>query len=46
VSAKLTLERFNLAEKNPALAASDAYEIRKLRELFQILWTPEKGRVT
>src|SRR5690606_11043525 len=40
VSAKSTLERFNLADRNPALAASDAYEIRKLKELFAQLWTP------
>jgi 3-hydroxyacyl-[acyl-carrier-protein] dehydratase len=46
VSAKLTLERFNLADRNPDLAASDEYEIRKLRELFHVLWTPERGLVT
>jgi 3-hydroxyacyl-[acyl-carrier-protein] dehydratase len=38
VSAKLTLERFNLAEKNPELASSDEYEVRKLKELFAQLW--------
>lgn len=38
VSAKLTLERFNLAEKNPELASCDEYEIRKLKELFAQLW--------
>jgi 3-hydroxyacyl-[acyl-carrier-protein] dehydratase len=38
VGAKLTLERFNLADKNPELATSDAYEIRKLKELFAQLW--------
>lgn len=39
VSGKLTLERFNLVDKNPELAESDAYEIRKLKELFTQLWT-------
>ena len=38
VSGKLTLERFNLADKNPELAGSDAYEVRKLKELFTQLW--------
>ena len=42
VSARLTLEQFNLADRNPDLAASDEYRIRKLRELFAELWTPEK----
>lgn len=40
VSAKLTLQRFNLADTNPELANSDAYEIRKLKELFTLLWSP------
>lgn len=39
VSAKLTLERFNLADKNPEMKASDEYEVRKLKELFKLLWT-------
>ncbi len=39
VSARLTLERFNLADRNPDLAESDEYRIRKLRELFAELWT-------
>jgi len=43
VSAKLTLEKFNLSEKNPGLKAADEYEIRKLRELFSLLWSPEGG---
>lgn len=42
VSARLTLERFNLADRNPELAASDEYRIRKLRELFAELWTPQE----
>lgn len=40
VSAKLTLEKFNLREKKADLAAADEYEIRKLRELFHQLWSP------
>jgi 3-hydroxyacyl-[acyl-carrier-protein] dehydratase len=40
VSARLILEKFNLADRNPELAASDEYRIRKLRELFAELWTP------
>jgi 3-hydroxyacyl-[acyl-carrier-protein] dehydratase len=39
VSARLTLERFNLAERNPELASADAYQIRKSQELFQQLWS-------
>jgi 3-hydroxyacyl-[acyl-carrier-protein] dehydratase len=39
VSAKLTLERFNLVDKNPELASVDEYEIRKLKELFGLLWS-------
>lgn len=42
VSAKLTLEQFNLADKNAELTASDQYRTRKARELFSQLWTPEK----
>ena len=42
VSAKLTLQRFNLADTNPELASSDAYEIRKLKELFTLLWSEPK----
>lgn len=38
VSARLTLERFNLADRNPELAASDAYRIRKAKELFEQIW--------
>lgn len=45
VSAKLTLQRFNLADTNPELASSDAYEIRKLKELFTLLWSEPKGTV-
>ena len=40
VSAKLTLERFNLAERNPEMSGADQFEIRKLKELFAQLWSP------
>lgn len=38
VSARITLEQFNLAERNPELRASDERRIGKLRELFEALW--------
>ena len=38
VSAKLTLERFNLADKNPTLANADKIQIQSARELFRQLW--------
>ena len=43
VSAKLTLEKFNLAERNPEMSSADQYEIRKLKELFAQLWAPQPG---
>lgn len=41
VSAKLTLVRFNLADRNPNLKGSDETQIRAARELFSILWPAE-----
>jgi 3-hydroxyacyl-[acyl-carrier-protein] dehydratase len=38
VSAKLTLERFNLAERNPRLAEADEAQKQAARELFRQLW--------
>jgi 3-hydroxyacyl-[acyl-carrier-protein] dehydratase len=38
VSARLTLGHFNLADKNPALAESDASRIEVLRRQFQEIW--------
>lgn len=38
VSARLTLERLNLADRDPGLAAADAEQIRAARELFSQLW--------
>ena len=40
VSAKLTLERFNLADKNPDLKTSDEVQLNYLKELFTQLWKP------
>lgn len=40
VSAKLTLEQFNLADNNPELRASDERRIGKLRTLFDALYHP------
>ena len=39
VSAKLTLETFNLAERNPSLADSDALRIQSYRDIFQQIRT-------
>lgn len=38
VSAKLTLERFNLADRNSELASADATQIAAARVLFAQLW--------
>jgi 3-hydroxyacyl-[acyl-carrier-protein] dehydratase len=38
VSARLTLERFNLADRNPRFKESDETQIRCSRELFSQLW--------
>lgn len=38
VNARLTLEQFNLAENEPALAESDRLRIQSQRELFAQLW--------
>ena len=40
VNAKLILQQFNLADKNPDLKASDERRIQKLRQLFDALWHP------
>ncbi|HLJ10821.1 MAG TPA: 3-hydroxyacyl-ACP dehydratase FabZ family protein [Planctomycetaceae bacterium] len=41
VSAKLTLERFNLADRNPKFKDSDELQIRAARELFAQLWASQ-----
>jgi 3-hydroxyacyl-[acyl-carrier-protein] dehydratase len=42
VSAKLTLERFNLADRNAELAKSDQSRIEHMRNLFAQVWSPSK----
>jgi hypothetical protein len=37
VAARLTLERFSLAQLQPHRAALDGYTRRKIRELYQLL---------
>lgn len=41
VSARLTLEQFNLAERDPELAKSDELRIAKMKQTFETLWRPE-----
>jgi 3-hydroxyacyl-[acyl-carrier-protein] dehydratase len=40
VSARLVLERYNLADRYPTRAATDAYTRRRMREQFDILYCP------
>jgi 3-hydroxyacyl-[acyl-carrier-protein] dehydratase len=40
VSARLTLEAFNLADRNPELAQSDSNRRENYRKIFQQIWTP------
>jgi 3-hydroxyacyl-[acyl-carrier-protein] dehydratase len=40
VSARLTLERYNLAGEDPARAVTDAVVAQQMRELFALLWRP------
>jgi 3-hydroxyacyl-[acyl-carrier-protein] dehydratase len=40
VSARLVLERYNLAEAEPARSAIDAFLRNKLREMFAVLCRP------
>ncbi|MHB0959235.1 MAG: 3-hydroxyacyl-ACP dehydratase FabZ family protein [Pirellulaceae bacterium] len=40
VSAKLVLERYNLADRYPTRAASDAFTKRQMREQFNLLYWP------
>lgn len=46
VSAKLTLERLNLRDRNPEMSRADEYQVRKLRDLFAQLWRSEKEMET
>ena len=43
VSARLTLERFNLADKNPEMHAADATQVAAARSLFAQLWSPQEA---
>ena len=40
VSAKLTLEAFNLTDRNPSMSESDDLRRQTYRELFLQIWTP------
>lgn len=40
VSAKLTLEAFNLADRNPNLASSDELRRETSRDIFRQIWQP------
>lgn len=42
VSARLTLEQFNLSDRNPEMGDSDQMRREYLKELFDQLWKPEK----
>ena len=44
VSARLTLERFNLSDRNQDMAASDARAISSMRDLFDQIWSPTEIR--
>jgi 3-hydroxyacyl-[acyl-carrier-protein] dehydratase len=39
VTARLVLERTNLADRNPRLAPADQAQIRAARELFNQIWS-------
>lgn len=40
VSARITVEQFNLSDRNPAMADNDRRRIEGLRTVFARLWTP------
>ncbi|HUG94189.1 MAG TPA: 3-hydroxyacyl-ACP dehydratase FabZ family protein [Planctomycetaceae bacterium] len=44
ISARLTLEQFNLADRNAELAASDEKRRQAMRGLFAQLWRPAEGQ--
>ena len=46
VSAKVTLEQFNLADRNPEMEASDERRRSHFREQFGVVWTPEGQSAT
>jgi 3-hydroxyacyl-[acyl-carrier-protein] dehydratase len=43
VSAKLTLETFNLSDRNPSLAESDELRRQTYRDIFQQIWAGPKA---
>lgn len=43
VSARLVLERYNLADEDPDQATTDDYVKQQMRELFALLWQPGGG---
>jgi len=43
VSARLVLERYNLAQNDPAQSATDQYTIDRLRHLFSLLYPRERA---
>lgn len=43
VSARLTLDAFNLADRNPAMQSSDELRRQSARELFAQVWTRPKS---
>jgi len=44
VSAKLTLEQFNLSERNPDMTDSDQMRVKHLKDLFGQLWSPGREK--
>ena len=40
VSARITLEQFNLGDRDPSLADADARTIAAMRDEFEQVWTP------
>jgi 3-hydroxyacyl-[acyl-carrier-protein] dehydratase len=43
VSAKLTIERFNLSENNEKMAKSDDLRIKAMKDMFDQIWTPPEA---
>lgn len=43
VSARITLQQFNLADRNPSLENTDAELIKKMREVFHQIWQPRRA---
>jgi 3-hydroxyacyl-[acyl-carrier-protein] dehydratase len=41
VSARLVLERYNLADQDPSQATTDQHLKHELRQMFELLWRPK-----